>query len=308
MYACVCAHRLDDGNPVWPMLVGPPGSMKTELLNGLRNWPNTHRIDTLTPQTFISGQIRETANPDDPPAGLLHRIGNNGIILYPDFSTVLAMRPEHRASILADMRRIYDGELRKEFGTAENLSARQWQGRLTFAVATTPDVDRQYSVFQTLGERFVMIRWPRAGGREAALAAMQQRGDDPRNELIAAVDGLRDSLKSIYPRVSREIRNQIAALTEFTTRARTQVPRSGYNKTVFYVPEAESATRLAQELMQIARGSALMDGRGDVNEGDYQIAVRVALDCVPAARRTILDCLIAGKDLNVTSCTSGPSQ
>ena len=136
VYACVCAHQLD-GPPVWPMLVGAPGSMKTELLNGLRNWPNAHRIDQLTPQTFISGQIKDPANTDDTPAGLLHRIGKEGIILYPDFSTMLALRPENRASILSDMRRIYDGELRKEFGTADSLQQRSWQGRLTFVVATT---------------------------------------------------------------------------------------------------------------------------------------------------------------------------
>lgn len=33
-YAAIAAHTLT-GQPVWPMLVGPPGSMKTELLMGL---------------------------------------------------------------------------------------------------------------------------------------------------------------------------------------------------------------------------------------------------------------------------------
>jgi hypothetical protein len=296
VYACVCAHLLD-GPPVWPMLVGAPGSMKTELLNGLRNWPKTHRIDQLTPQTFISGQIKDPANRDDTPAGLLHRIGKDGIILYPDFSTVLALRQESRASILSDMRRIYDGELRKEFGTADNLQQRSWQGRMTFVVATTPDVDMQYSVFQTLGERFVMLRWPRVGGVEAALAAMQQNGEAARAELVQAVDALYKSLRKIQPQVGPDMRHRIAALTEFTTRARTHVPRNGATKTVIYVPEAESATRLAQGLMQVVRGSALMDGRSTPTEEDYELARRVAFDCIPAARRAILDCLIEGKDL-----------
>jgi len=36
---------------------------------------------------------------------------------------------EAKASILADMRRISDGQLRKEYGTANNLKARAWRSK-----------------------------------------------------------------------------------------------------------------------------------------------------------------------------------
>ena len=142
-----------------------------------------------------------------------------------------------------------------------------------------------------------MLRWARVGGIEAALAAMRQDGEAARAELVEAVDALFKSLGKIQPSVGPDMQRRIAALTEFTTRARTHIPRSGYNKTVFYVPDAESSTRLAQELMQVVRGSALMDGRSSPNEADYRIARRVAFDCIPAARRTIIDWLIEGKDV-----------
>src|SRR5271168_2764830 len=106
--ACVAAHRLT-GAQVWPMLVAPPGSMKTHLLSGFTGLPGFHFIDQVTPQTFISGQIEDPLHPNKLPASLLNRIGAEGIIVYPDFSTVLAMKQEAKASVLADMRRIYDG-------------------------------------------------------------------------------------------------------------------------------------------------------------------------------------------------------
>jgi hypothetical protein len=84
-----------------------------------------HFIDSLTPNTFISGKLED--GPRDasrPPASLLHRIGKTGMIVYPDFSTVLGMKQDDKAKILADMRRIYDGKLSKEFGTAEDLPQR----------------------------------------------------------------------------------------------------------------------------------------------------------------------------------------
>jgi hypothetical protein len=57
LYSAVAAHRLE-GVPVWPMLVAPPGSLKTELLNALEGLPGVHVIDNVTPQTFISGQSK----------------------------------------------------------------------------------------------------------------------------------------------------------------------------------------------------------------------------------------------------------
>ena len=56
LYASVAAHYLQ-GQPVWPMAVAPPGSMKSELVAALEGVPNVHLIDTVTPKTFISGQI-----------------------------------------------------------------------------------------------------------------------------------------------------------------------------------------------------------------------------------------------------------
>ena len=295
-YSCIAAHGLD-GQPVWPMLVGPPGSMKTELLSGLHDEPHAHFIDQITPQTFISGYIRQNKSDDDRPSGLLHRIGKSGIVVYPDFSTVLAMKPDARASILADMRRIYDGELRKEFGTADSLKQRSWTGRITFAVGATPDVDRCYSVFQTLGERFVMIRWPRAGGIDAALAAMDQDSTTARSDLKSAVTALLASFQGRNPTMSRVFKRRLAALSELTVRARTAVPRDGYSKDIIYVPEPESSTRLAQQLCQATLGAALVLGDDEVGEQHINVARRIAFDCIPAGRRKILDHLIGGRPL-----------
>ena|ERR1022692_2001486 len=92
VYAAVAAHRLM-GVPCWLINVTPPGSIKTELIDGLKGVPGFHSIDKVTPGTFISGQIQD---PKQKRAGcspsLLHRIGPSGIIGLPDFFTILSMR------------------------------------------------------------------------------------------------------------------------------------------------------------------------------------------------------------------------
>ena len=206
----------------------------------------------------------------------------------------MAMRQEARASILADMRRIYDGQLRKEYGTANSLKSREWRGRITFAVAATPEVDSHMSIFQSLGERFVMIRWGRPNGVEAALRAMNQDSALARQELQGAIAHLFGELKQIQPTVSDDLQHSIAALADFVTRARTHVARSGSTKEILYMPEPEAPTRLSQQLTQLAKGSALLDGRDRVGDEDYALIKRVAFDCIPTLRRTIALALING--------------
>jgi hypothetical protein len=269
--------------------------MKTHLLDGFDGLSHFYAIDRVTPQTFISGQLDAHGN-GNRDASLLHRIGNQGIIIYPDFSTILSMKRDDKGAVLADMRRIYDGKLRKEFGIAEGSHPPEWRGRITFVVAVTPEIDRYYSVFQTLGERFVMIRWPRAGGVEAALRAMDQEIAQAKGALKNAIHALFNGLPTGEPCLPESLKYQIAALSEIAVRGRTHVPR-GYNKDIIYVPEAESATRLAQQLAQLAKGLALVMGRTKVCPEDLRVVRRVGLDCIPPTRRKIIDGLHKGAKL-----------
>lgn len=300
LYAAVAAHALN-GQPVWPMAVAPPGSMKTELIRALQDLDRVHAIDAVTSKTFLSGQIKDGRGnkKTDRKSSLLHRVGDNGIILCPDFSTVLSIKSEDRNSVLADMRRIFDGELRKEFGTSE--PAVEWKGRITFVVAVTEDIDKHYSVIQSLGDRFVMVRWGRAG-EEAAIKAMTQDVETVRNDLKRAVHSLFGSLTPQEPTVTPQLHRRLAALAEFSVRGRSHVPRDGPDKAVIGFPHAESATRLAQQLCQLAKGSARLSRRDSLTDADFAAARRAGYDCIPARRRLMLDwCREGGTIVTSTS-------
>lgn len=291
VYACFAA-RILRGQPVWPLLVGPPGSLKTVLLMSLDRLPDVHIIDQVTPKTFISGYRSESFR-EEKPSGLLFRIGPTGTIICPDFSTILAINGDHRASILSDLRRIYDGMLRKEFGTGDDTKVREWRGRITFMAAGTGDVDRHYAVFASLGERFLLIRWPRAG-MEAAQRAVKQDMKVVAQEVAEAVHPLFDGLQEFDPVMTPDLEEeQIPALGDFIGYCRTQLVRdSRGSRDIIDVPEAESATRISQQLCQLSKGSALLDRRATVNQEDYALVKRVAFDCLPPARRKVLEALI----------------
>jgi hypothetical protein len=272
-------------------------------------------IDQITPRTFISGLTPEPRfdredgedREEEPPAGLLFRIGPSGKIICADFSTILAINRDHRASILSDLRRIYDGRLRKEFGSGRSLKERQWAGRITFLAAGTGDVDRHYAVFASLGERFVLIRWPRAG-MEAAQRAVKQNQPLVKREISEAAHLLFGDLAQLDPTVPPEMEEgQIPALGDFISYCRSPVARNSRGgREIVDVPEAESATRISQQLCQLAKGSALLDRREAVNEEDWRLVIRVAFDCLPPTRRKILDAFISDDPKAQAQCDSLP--
>jgi hypothetical protein len=114
---------------------------------------------------------------------------------------------------------------------------------------------------------------------------MNQDNSQAKADIKEAVHHLLSTRPQINPILSHEIQVKIAALTEIAVRGRTHVPRSGYNKEIFYVPEAESATRLAQQLAQLAKGSALLDNRLEVSHEDFSLVRRAAFDCMPPQGR-----------------------
>ena len=77
-------------------------------------------------------------------------------------------------------------------------------------------------------------------------------------------------------------------------RGRTHIRRER-DDSILYVPQAEGAARLSQQLCQLAKGSARLDGRALVDPYDLRIVHRVAMDTLPPQRAAVLKALAVGK-------------
>jgi hypothetical protein len=297
IFATVASHRIVDYPPAWAMGIAPAGSMKTEILKSLDGLPSVHLVDEVTANTFISGKLSQPGEQRTTPASLLHRIGDEGIIICADFSTVLEIDEKTRGKILSQLRRIYDGQLRREFGSDDNLDEREWKGRITLLAGATPEVDRFHKVFAALGDRFARVRWPRAGGVEAAMMAMEQ-DRSVSEQLKKLVHGyllpVLSQQKIDAPKLGREMLLRIGNLSEIVALARTYIPRNS-EREIDGAVQAESNTRLPQQLAQIGRGWAALMNRGEVDEEALGLIRRAAWDSIPPVRRAILAALMAGK-------------
>jgi hypothetical protein len=176
----------------------------------------------------------------------------NGILLAKDFATVLSMPREARAEMLGQLREIHDSEFRRSFGTGET---KVWRGRITLIAAVTPVIDRHYSVFSTLGERFLQIRWHRPASPQAGQRAIRQQGSEEiiRKQLQQAIKDVFDRSLRLAPTMNAHAERRIASLAELAAIARTHVFRSNYGKhEIDCVPESEANTRIFKGLAAIA--------------------------------------------------------
>ncbi len=278
------AHRLG-GEPVWLLIVAPPGGTKSEGLRTLYDYEGVYPLSELTSHTFASGL--DTPSGD---ASLLSRLSDE-ILIFKDFTTVLEMFRDERQAILAQMREIYDGRFDKAWGTGREL---HWQGRLGFIAGVTPIIDRHQSVLSVLGERFVLFRLEvpdRVLLAEKALAGASQEAA-MRHELAEAMHGFLNARGSAPPAVTPAVTSSIAIVADFVTRARSGVIRDGYRRELEYAPEPEAPTRLAKVLLGLASGIALAYDSSEITGRELALVLRVALDCLPVIRRRVIAALV----------------
>lgn len=283
----VIAHRLES-DPVWLLVVAPPGATKTEIIRSVHGAPGFYPLSELTPKTFASGlDIQGGSDPS-----LLARLTKE-ILVLKDFTTVLEMRREDRQAILAQLREIYDGRYDKAWGTGREL---RWEGHLGFLGGVTPIIDKHQGAMSVLGERFVLFRPATPDRKALARAALRGRGHERqmRAELSAAMRGFLAARGAELPVAGPEVLERIAVAADFITRARSGVQRDGYKRELEYAPEPEAPTRFAKVLLALGSGIALAYDRPEVTEHELGLILRVALDCLPVIRRRVIAALVAG--------------
>jgi hypothetical protein len=287
--ATVAANRLD-GDPVWVMLVGPPGSGKTELLGAVGGLPDVHPVGTMTEASLLSGTPkRELA--DDAKGGLLRVIGERGLVVCKDFGSVLNMNRDARGSVLAALREIFDGSWVRHVGTDGGRTL-AWQGRVGLLAGCPPTIDRHHAVMSSMGERFVLYRMPTLDPSEQGRRALAHAGREAtmRRELHEAVGVFFEG--DLHPPLplSRVDENRLVSLATLAARCRSAVERDGYRRDVELVPEPEVPTRLSVGLSRVLGG---LDAIGVVREEAWRVLTKVALDSIPAPRRAALNALLA---------------
>ena len=291
----VAANRIA-GDPVWLLLVGPPGGGKSEILNAISELADAHPAGTLTEASLLSGTPKRD-HVDAAKGGLLRSIGKYGIIIAKDFGSVLSMNRDARAQLLAALREVYDGSWTRHVGTDGGRTL-AWKGKVGLVGGVTPTIDRHHSVMGAMGERFVLYRLPEVDPTIQAKRALLHSGKERqmRQELAEATAVLFQHLNTRPRGLEEEEADRLISLATLVVKARSAVERDGYSREIELVPGAEAPTRIIIVLDRILAG---LDAIGVSRQDAWRVVTKCALDSVPALRLSVLYSLMEGqKDTN----------
>src|SRR5262245_15508393 len=167
--ATVVANRMR-GAPVWALLVGPPGSGKTEALRLLdadelpnRDGDRAALADVFCVSTFTEAGLLSASPSRDPAAtgGLLAEIGTGpGVLVFRDLTTMLAKVGNRDHSVLDLLREVHDGRYVRRAGSGGGRTF-AWQGKAGALGAVTEEIDRHHNIVAAMGPRFLYWRMPR---------------------------------------------------------------------------------------------------------------------------------------------------
>lgn len=289
------AANMIDGDPVWLMLVGPPGDGKTELLNLLLKVPHVSAVDA--PQgaaSFLSGtpagEKSKTAN-----GGLLRLVGPHGALLFGDFTDVVQAQPAKRDEIMTTLRRAADGRWTRPVGSdgGQQLS---WEGRLACFGGVTSQIDQYAQLSAQMGERWVMCRSIVSDTLLKSLRAIDNSGHRGwREELQQRVKTFYEEVgigfrgepdKHRRPEISLAVQARVAWMADLSARGRSGVPRDPQQGNVVSgMVETETPNRLGRQLCQIYAGLQVI---GANHKQTWEVLSKVALDSMPLLRKVIL--------------------
>jgi hypothetical protein len=288
------AANLLPGAPVWLGLVAPPSSAKTEILNSVSRLPNIVQAATLTPAGLLSGTPKKQRD-KGAKGGLLRQMGDFGIIVLKDFGSILSMRFDARAEVLAALREIYDGAWTRHLGT-DGGKTLEWSGKAGLVFGVTGALDAHYAVIGTMGDRFLLNRLgPVEHGQfDRALRHVGAVNEKMRTELGQAVARLFAGRKTEPRPISADEIKQLDDVLMLIVRLRGAVERDRYSREVEAIYGVEGTARIGLMLERFLAGLHTL---GVDRATSLKVVTTIAMDSVPPLRRRAYEHLQRARDL-----------
>jgi len=137
------------GIPLWLIIVGASGDMKSVQLNALDH-KNTYVLHNLTSKTLVNGYPDKVKFPDLAPEL------DGKLVIIPDLAQILKLPPTEKAELWGQLRDLYDGFAGKLSG--QGSRAKYKDLKVTLMAGSTPAIDGQILVHQDLGTRELIYR------------------------------------------------------------------------------------------------------------------------------------------------------
>ena len=296
MLAVAASEKLS-GDPAWLLIISGPGNAKTETVQSTSAL-GAHIISTIASEGALLSATSRKERSKAATGGLLRKIGERGILVVKDFTSILSTDRNTRTSVLAALREIHDGHWVRNVGTDGGRTL-TWSGRIVVIGACTTAWDQAHAVIAAMGDRFVLVRSDSSTGRiSAGTHAIRNTGVEStmRKELADAVAGLISHIDPAQPcEVTDEEAEQILLAANIVTLARTGV-EIDYRGDIIDAHMPEMPTRFARQLTQVLRGARAI---GMSQQEAMALVIRCARDSMPPLRLAILEDIVKHPDSRI---------
>ena len=283
--AAGAAARLT-GDALWLLVISGSGNAKTETAQSLAG-AGACVTSTITSEGALLSASPRSANAT---GGLLLKVqlGNHGLLVIKDVTSILSMDNRARSQILAALREIHDGKWERNVGIHGGKTL-TWTGRVTIVGACTTAWDTAHSVIAIMGDRFVVVRADSnstAGRLSAACKAIENTGREAkmRTELADAAGRLVTSASTDEHQLTPTETERLIKLANIVTWTRSGVERD-YKGDMVDAHAQEMPTRFAKQLTMLVRGAVAI---GMLPDAAMRLAARCARDSISPLRRAIL--------------------
>jgi hypothetical protein len=300
--------------PFAGIILGPPSSAKTLVLEMLRDLPNTFYTDSFTPKAFVShnsGVSEEQLQQID----MLPKIKNK-LFMTPELGPVFSSKEEELTQTLGMLTRVLDGG-----GFVSDTGAtghRGYSEEIMFSwVGAAVDIPHKvYKLLSTLGPKLNFFRInPGKVSVATSLEELKKNNFIERKNEVKAVlleyiqwfeqcpigksiienelmkiewESCKDEDNALE--IIIKLAHLLASLRGYAVTWETKDTQgSGY---AYATPSIEHPTRAITSLANLAKGHALLEGRTHIDMRDIPIIIKTVLSTAPVERVMIFDLLL----------------
>lgn len=234
-----------EGIPLWLILVGASGDMKSVQLNSIRG-DDVEVLHNLTSKTLVNGYKNKIDHPDLAPEL------DGKIVIIPDMAQILKLPPVEKGELWGQLRDLYDGFAGKCSG--QGSAARYENLKVTLLAGSTPAIDGQILVHQDLGTRELIYR---TRGNQNKEMVMQKCFDNEEleekinAELKEITLNFLNTRNLIREEIKQEILEMIKQIAIYVTYMRCSAEFDNYTNELRNYCYPEEPTRIAKQLKRL---------------------------------------------------------
>lgn len=296
----IMANRITSLTPTWFFLVGASSGGKSTLLEALESVNGTFYMDDLSANTLFSGMKSAEKN-----NSLIRAIPQFGTVIMTDFTLMLDKDEIATKQIMSQFRLIYDGKFRSFKGNGTEHKETPHFGLILGVTSAVFEKQQQYAA---LGERLSYFIFEQPIDRvKVGVKALDniEKGAEIKKVIGDAYTEWYS--EAVIPETlgtfDDSLKLNLVRLCEMATKARSSISRKKYSRDnpITNVHFLEMPGRLAKQMLNLAYGLRTLNKSGELEQEDYQILYKSALDSIPIERRKVMEKLTTFQSTDVSS-------